>query len=107
MSAQVWRASSPTAIALTPLLRPATSTGVTLLVVEPFPSSPFPFLPQHLAPPALVTAQLWRPAAIAPTPLVRPVTSTGVLLSVVELFPRTPSELWPQHLTPPALVSAQ
>ena len=50
-------------------------------VVVPSPSWPKSLSPQHLTPPALVSAQVWpSPAAIAVTPLVRPVTSTGVVL---------------------------
>src|SRR5207248_1531955 len=66
-----------------------TSTGFVLNPpVVPFPSWSDWFLPQHLAPPPLVSAQVYPPpAAIAVTPLVRPTTPTGVLLLVVEPFP--------------------
>ena len=53
-------------IALTPLVRPETSTGLVLSVVEPFPSWPYWLEPQHLTPPPLVSAQVCQlPAAIA------------------------------------------
>ena len=65
------------------------------------------FCPQHLTPPAFVSAQVWlSPAAIARTPLVSPLTSTGVRRCVVELSPSWPLPLSPQHFTPPAIVSA-
>src|SRR6266511_571052 len=100
----------PAATAVTPLPRPETSTGAKRRLSVPSPSAPEYGVPQHLTPPAPVTAQLWRmPAAMAATPARRPETSTGV-----ELFrlvpPPSPSSSWPlkpQHLTPPALVNAQ
>ena len=59
-----------------------------------------PLSPQHLTPPALVSAQVWwSPAAIAVTPLVRPVTATGAWRSVVVPSPSWPLPLLPQHLT--------
>ena len=92
VSAQVW--TLPAAIALTPLASPLTSTGTLLSVFVPFPSWPKPLKPQHLTPPALVSAQVWTPpAAIALTPLASPLTSTGTLLSVVVPFPSSPTKL--------------
>jgi hypothetical protein len=71
------------AMAVTPLVRPLTSTGVGLgsgwnaLVATP--SWPLLSSPQHLTPPATVRAQVWlSPIAMAATPLVKPVTSSGV-----------------------------
>src|SRR6266498_3682884 len=61
VSAQLWYA--PAAIAVTPLASPATPTGVWRSVVVPSPSSPDSLSPQHLMPPALVSAQLWRSPA--------------------------------------------
>src|SRR5438093_8244302 len=58
--AQVWTEPKPAEIAATPLERPVTSTGVELGVVVPSPSSPTRLFPQHLAPPAVVTAHVWR-----------------------------------------------
>ena len=98
---------TPAEIAVTPLARPATSTGVPLSIVEPFPSWPPPLNPQHLTPPALVRAQVWvLPAAIAVTPMARPARSTGVALPIVEPFPSCPLTFQPQHLTAPAFMSA-
>src|SRR5947208_1826699 len=66
-----------------------------------------PLSPQHLTPPALVSAQVWSPPAeIAATPPARPETSTGRWRSVVVPSPSCPQPLSPQHLIPPALVSA-
>ncbi len=80
----------PAVIAATPLDRPVTGTAVALLVVLPLPSWPFPLLPQHWTPPALLIAQAWVvPTVTARTPLVRPVTFTGVALVVV-----VPSPSW-------------
>src|SRR5947207_10735443 len=68
VSAQTWPSS--TVIAVTPLERPETSTGVWRSVRVPSPSSPStPLYPQHLTPPALVNAHVTPvPAAIAVTP---------------------------------------
>jgi hypothetical protein len=64
VSAQVW--PPPAVIAVTPLARPVTSTGVLLSVVVPLPSWPAPLAPQHLTPPPLVSAHVWlEPAEIA------------------------------------------
>jgi hypothetical protein len=60
-------------MAVTPLLKPVTFTGVELLVLFPFPSWPSLFSPQHLTAPELVKAQvLAQPAEMAMTPLVSP-----------------------------------
>src|SRR5450759_4800841 len=77
------------------------STGVA-----PYPS------PQHLTPPAAVSAQAaWPPPAVmAVTPLVRPDTAAGTVTPTYSLgaepFPIWPKRSLPQHLTPPAVVSA-
>src|SRR3990170_2116228 len=97
-----------------------TSTGVvrTLSAVAklpppavPPPPCPVSLYPQHLMPPAAVTAQpCWAwgdPVPRAATPLPRPDTSTEVGLSVVVPFPSWPRMLLPQQLTPPAAVRAQ
>src|SRR3990172_3731563 len=108
-------------MAATPLARPETSTGAALSEVVPSPSSPWPLLPQHLTPPALVRAQVWAPpAAMVATPLARPETSPGVVLhEYTRLFtvhvcgpelvplPSWPKPLPPQHLTLPIVVRAQ
>ena len=103
--AQVW--TFPTEMAATPLVSPITSTGVVLKLLGPLvpsPSSPEPLRPQHLTPPTVVRAQVWRfPAETLATPLVNATTSTGVVL---KLGPPVPSSSWklslrPQHLTPP------
>lgn len=97
VSAQV--ENPPAAMAVTPLVRPVTSTGVGFgtdwakLVVTP--SCPLVLSPQHLTPPATVRAQVWlSPIAMAATPLVKPVTSTGVgfglsvpLLALLPIWP--------------------
>src|SRR5207244_5510751 len=66
--------------------------------------------PQHLAPPAPVSAQACcPPVTTAWIPLVRPDTSTGTvhLIPQVRPSPSWPTAFAPQHLTPPELVSAQ
>lgn len=81
-------------IALTPLLRPTTSTGVVRLAVVPSPTAPVAFQPQHFTPPVSMRAQTWlKPATSAVTPLLRPTTSTGVVLLVVLPVPRAPKML--------------
>ncbi len=59
--AQLW--ARPAATAATPPISPVTSTGTGLLVLLPLPNSPLLLSPQHLAPPAVVTAQVWYPPA--------------------------------------------
>src|SRR5437867_2813251 len=87
--------------------KPTTATGLWRWVFVPSPSSPYVLSPQHLTPPALVSAQVWNsPAATALTPLARPKTSTGVWRSVVVPSPSMPNPLSPQHLAAPALVVA-
>ena len=75
-------AVTPPAIAFTPLLRPTTSTGARPSVAVPSPSWPRSAMPQHLTPPAVVSAHVCRsPAANAATPVRRPDTSTGTELA--------------------------
>jgi hypothetical protein len=47
----------PALISATPLASPVTSTGTALGELDPLPSCPLMFQPQHLAPPAVVRAQ--------------------------------------------------
>ena len=64
------------------------------LVVVPSPSRPPPFHPQHLTPPAVVTAHVvCPPVAIAVSPDERPTTSTGSRRLVVVPSPRPPDAL--------------
>src|SRR5947207_2019954 len=106
MSAQVCR--PPAAIALTPLARPTTSTGVLLSVVVPIPSWPVAFQPQHFRPPPLVRAQECSPPTAIPlTPFSRPATSTGTPLLAVVPWPSWPFMLAPQHFAPPPVVTTQ
>lgn len=58
-----------------------TSTGVELSVVLPSPSWPTLFKPQHLTPPALVTAQVWSDPASIDTN----VTGAGAMVVVDEV----------------------
>ena len=121
-----WTTDSPPGTALllvtdtvaddsSPPSKPETSTGVEfvrLLVVVPLPNCPRSFMPQHLALPEVVTAQVWVPEVLSvvsmeATPLVSPDTSTGVGLSVVVPLPSCPEEFLPQHLAPPEVVTAQ
>ena len=104
--AQLW--FPPAVIALTPLVKPVTSTGVELFKNVPFPNCPEVLYPQHWTPPAVVRAQVWDPPAlIAVTPLVKPLTETGVSLWVVVPSPNCLEELFPQHWTLPTVVRAQ
>jgi hypothetical protein len=50
---------APAAIATTPLVSPCTSTGTALETSVLLPSSPAPLFPQHLTPPAAVSAHEW------------------------------------------------
>ena len=56
-SAQVWFARIE--IALTAERKPETPTGVSLCVVVPSPSWPFPFSPQHFRMLELKSVQVW------------------------------------------------
>jgi hypothetical protein len=56
LNAQEW--ISPTLIAVLPLERPTTSTGIVLFVVVALPNCPAQFNPQHLASPLAVNAQV-------------------------------------------------
>jgi hypothetical protein len=94
----------------TPEVSPNTATGTLLaLEVEPLPSWPLLLLPQHHAPPEVVTTQAWLPPVeMLATPEVCPDTSTGTPLFVVELLPSSPIQLLrPQHFAPPDVVTAQ
>ena len=83
VSAQLEAMVLPAAIAATPLDRPTTCTGVSRLIVVPSPSWPEKLLPQHLAAPAVVTAQLCAPPAdTLATPLDSDGTATGVKRSI-------------------------
>jgi hypothetical protein len=67
---------------------PRTSTGVQRSVIELSPTSPEPFVPQHLPTPLDNRAQLCVFPALRPaTPLASPTTSTGVSLCSVEPSP--------------------
>ena len=57
MSAQV--CALPAVSAATPFARSVTGTGTLLFASEPLPSWPQPLLPQHSAPPLVVSAQVW------------------------------------------------
>ena len=97
----------PAEIDSTPLVLRYTLVGVFRFAVLPLPSSPEPLLPQHFAPPAVVTAQVWLyPAEIDPT-LLSPDTLTGCLRDLVVPSPSSPVALLPQHFTLPLFSSAQ
>jgi len=53
-------------MAATPLVRPDTSTGVVRVKMVSSPSCLSLFLPQHLRPPAAVSAQVWT----SPAPMI-------------------------------------
>src|SRR4030095_4671626 len=80
---------APASIVPTPLVNPATSTGVRRWLLEvPSPTWPVLFCPQHFTPPAFVRAHVCvSPAAMAFTPLVNPETLTGVSRCVCVLSP--------------------
>ena len=60
----------PAAMAVIPLPRPVTSTGVLLLTVVPSPNCPKLSFPQHLTPLPETRAQVWYPpAATIPSPV--------------------------------------
>lgn len=76
-------------------------------MVVPSPSRPAPFWPQHLTPPAAVSAHACeKPVAIAVTGPPRPRTSTGVALATVVPSPSTPDGFCPQQTAAPVAVTA-
>jgi hypothetical protein len=128
MSAQAWNPKpEPALTAATPLLNPATSTGLVRVVsLVPSPTGP---LPQHFTPPPAVRAHVWlMPAVTAVTPesgsahsllpssalhtasgTVEQGTGSGVNGSAQKSRLRMPSWLLmflPQHSTRPAEVTA-
>src|SRR5665213_449938 len=52
--------AGPAAIATTPLVKPVTSAGVLRSILVPSPNWPAKLKPQHLTPPACVSAHEWR-----------------------------------------------
>src|SRR5688572_26747000 len=110
----------PVVIPTTPLVSPVTSKGVNRSVVEPSPSCPEAFSPQHFTPPDVVTAHECPPPApkqagaarvppalIRLTPLERLATSTATSRSAVVPSPTSPLMFCPQHLAPPPAITAQ
>src|SRR3989304_8907950 len=97
-------------MAVTSFASPLTSTGVRRSAVVPSPSWPKVLNPQHLTPPALVTAQVCAdpdPPSTAATLLASPATNAGVPRLRVVPSPSCPLKLYPQHSTPPLPVSKQ
>src|SRR5207249_8518781 len=86
---------------------PETATGVALLVVVPFPSSPLPLYPQQYAVPLVVTPQALMKPALTAANVSPPETATGVQPLVVVAFPRTPEPLSPQQYAAPLGVTPQ
>jgi hypothetical protein len=70
-------------MALTPLERPDTATGVVRFVVVPSPSWPALLSPQHFTAPFWMAHAPFAAAEMAVTPLERPDTATGVVRFVV------------------------
>src|SRR5262249_34146563 len=112
---------APAVIALAPLFKPLTATGVALLVVVPFPSSPDSLSPQHSTAPPVVGAHVCAaPApteaingAVAPTDGIpnarkhpvkptRPVSPRSTALLDARTLPELPAAL----LSSPATVTA-
>ena len=69
---------------------PETATGVALLVVVPFPSSPAPLNPQQYAAPLVVTPQVCSYPALTAANVSPPDTATAASLFVVVPFPISP-----------------
>ncbi len=83
-------AESATATCTTPV-SPVTGTGVVLLLVEPLPSWPWLFCPQHCTVPFFSSAQVCsNPADIWARFSGSPDTATGRLLLVVVPLPSSP-----------------
>jgi hypothetical protein len=76
-----------------------TVTGPTRVLVEPSPSWPKVFAPQHRTIPVIISAQEWAPPALTARTSERPATETGSFRSVVEPSPSWLSEFSPQHFT--------
>ena len=103
----------PAATSATPLVRPVTFCGSTLFVAfVPLPIVPCVPVPQHFAPPPVVTAHAnLPPALIEATPLDSVETGFGVVQTNGEAtpLPSAPEEpqLLPQHSAAPAPVTPQ
>lgn len=98
----------PTVTEVTPLVSVGTATGIGLVSVDPFPSSPELLSPQQYTAPSTVTAHAdSAPAATCamfPTPEEN-CAVTGVALSDVMPSPSWPEPLAPQHSTIPSLIA--
>jgi hypothetical protein len=113
--AHVWAA--PTWTEVTPV-KPGTSSGTMLqvslllqVVVVVAPSWPLEFHPQHLTPPAVVTAQVWSSSAAIPA-MPEAITSSATVLQETLQEPEVAVPSWPksfapQHFTAPVAVIAQ
>ncbi len=87
------------------------ATGASLVTaadVDPVPSCPRRFDPEHDVRPATSTRQLaHRPASRDAVPVTAPGRATGVLRSTVSPVPSAPVPLSPQHSAVPSTVIAQ
>src|SRR6266550_3316636 len=95
---------APTAANVSP---PDTATGVRLLIVVPFPSSPEPLSPQQYAAPLGVTPQVSQRTPLTAANVSPPDTATGAGLLVVVPFPSSPEPLSPQQYAAPLGVTPQ
>jgi len=91
-------------IATTSDVKPTATVGVRTepKLVDPIPSAPPKFDPQHMTPPPARAHVNSEPAVIAVTPL-NPGTTTGAR-PVGALDPSCPDPFDPQHVTPPFVV---
>ena len=97
----------PVTMAVTPLCRPTTWTGVVEeACMTSSPSCHSLPCPQQRAAPWTTAQVKFSAAEMDVTPVSRPVTVTGVFLYVVVLSPSCPSWLRPQHMAAP-LTTAQ
>src|SRR6185295_11807774 len=81
-------------------------TGVNEGVVDPFPSWPLEFAPQHLRLPLASRAHVENCPVATWLTFVSPGTVSGTKEFVVELFPNCPSSLEPQHFSDPPEITA-
>ena len=83
----------PAVMEATPDDKPVTGAGTTESMMEPFPSSPFRFNPQHFAAPLVSTAHVCvSPALICftvPAPLPPVTASVRVVMAVAPVLSRT------------------
>ena len=104
--AQVCAPPAASCVGAEPAGRPSTTVGSARSLIEPSPSCPALFAPQHTAAPARA-AHVWRAPALSALAPASPATATGAARSLIEPSPSWPRSFAPQQRTLPSLSRAQ